>query len=309
VLPCADVLGGPETATRHKTERPTSEAWNLSDEAAIDQTANLIASKFIQRRDAKAEQRNDIYVPVTDTGRPDGKRLKWTRDDLRAHVKGERSMGHYLVGSDGNAKLFAFDIDLTQPNEKTGRDPKWVPILEDGAHDHSVAPKRLDPRKAWLHPQAPDELKRYLIAQMRETAEMLATVVMDVLGLPCAVAYSGSKGLHVYGFTGSAPAGDVRGAALEVIDYLGTFEPLRGKNFFKYTDDDPYTGLDCVDVEVYPKQDNLKGKDLGNLMRLPLGINKKSGQRAYFLNLSSSIDSLEEMPALPALNDGNPWGA
>lgn len=280
----------------------------MAEASQVDTLADLLAKRFIQRRDAKAEQRSDAYRPVTDTGKADGKRLGWTRDDLRAHVNGDRSMGHYLVGSDGKAKLFAFDIDLTQPNPQTGRNPQWVPILEDGTHDESSDPKPLDPRKAWLHPQAPDSLKRYLTAQLRETAELLVTCVADVLSLECAVTYSGSKGLHVYGFTGPEPAGDVRGAALEVIDYLQVFEPLRGNNFFKHMNQDPYTGLGCIDVEVFPKQDNLDGKDLGNLMRLPLGINKKSGQRSYFLDLASPIDSLHEMDAEQALTNGNPWG-
>lgn len=271
------------------------------------QLTDLLASKFIQRRDVKAVQRGNAYMPVTATGKPDGERLPWTRADIDAHVTGRQSFGHYLVGQDGNCKLFAFDIDLVKWNEKSNRpQPTWLPINENG-YTVDAEPKPLQPREAWLHPKAPLELRRFLVAQMRGVAEMLALATADVLGIPVAVSYSGNKGLHVYGFTGAAPAHDVREAAMAMVDYTDAFEPLRGKNFFAPTDTDIRSGFGCVEVEVFPKQSNLDDKDLGNLMRLPLGVHAKSGQRAHFITLNSHVDELVEADPVAALEGGNPW--
>jgi hypothetical protein len=41
--------------------------------------------------------------------------------------------------------------------------------------------------------------------------------------------------------------------------------------------------LSAFHLEVFPKQDQLKGKGLGNLVKLPLGIHRLSGKRSYFL--------------------------
>lgn len=270
--------------------------------------ANLLASRFIQRRDVKAIQRNSAYMPVTTTGKTDGEYLPWTRDDLVDHVTGRKSFGHYLVGQDGQAKLFAFDIDLTKWSERSGRpEPTWLPIDEDGYTVNGVEPRVLQPREAWAHPKAPPELRRFLIAQMRGVADLLARTCLELLDVPVAVAYSGSKGLHVYGLTGAAPAQDLRSAAVEVLNYTEQFTPLRGKNFYRHTDESPRTGYGCVDLEVFAKQDNLDGKELGNLMRLPLGVNKKSGQRSFFLNLNSHVDELVELNPVVALEKGDPW--
>jgi hypothetical protein len=269
---------------------------------------NLLASKFIQRKDVKAIQSGSAYMPVTDTGKRDGNYIPWSRQDLEDHVTGRKSFGHYLVGRDGQAKLFAFDIDLTKWSERSERpQPTWLPIDADGATVPCVEPKSLQPRDAWLHPKCPPELRRFLIAQMRGVADALARATVELLDVPVAVAYSGNKGLHVYGFTGAAPASDLRTAAVEVLEYSGSYEPLRGKNFYKHTDESPVTGYGCIDVEVFPKQDNLNEKDLGNLMRLPLGKHMKSGQQAFFLNLNSPVDELSPLDPVTALEGGNPW--
>jgi len=271
------------------------------------QLIDLLASRFIQRRDVKAIQKGGAYMPVTATGRPDSERMPWTRADLEDHVAGRKSFGHYLIGQDGDCKLFAFDIDLTKWNGKSERSqPTWLPIDENGM-TVNVEPKPLQPREAWLHPKAPPELRRFLVAQMRGVAELLATATVDVLGIPVAVSYSGNKGIHVYGFTGAAPAHDVRGAAMEVMDYTNEFVPMRGKNFFRPKNDDVRTGFACCEVEVFPKQNKIEEDGFGNLMRMPLGIHAKSGQRAYFLTLNSNIDELVEADPVASLESGIPW--
>lgn len=50
-------------------------------------------------------------------------------------------------------------------------------------------------------------------------------------------------------------------------------------------------------LEFFPKQANLKGKGLGNLIKLPLGIHRRTGRRSVFLDERSQplVDQLEAM--------------
>lgn len=41
--------------------------------------------------------------------------------------------------------------------------------------------------------------------------------------------------------------------------------------------------LSAFDMEVFPKQVQLTGKGLGNLVKLPLGIHRLTGKRSYFI--------------------------
>jgi hypothetical protein len=128
---------------------------------------------------------------------------------------------------------------------------------------------------------------------------------IEALGLPWAVAYSGSKGVHVYGFTGKLPAADVREAARIVLDGMGHWQPRKagGDNFFECLDKDPMFGFPEFSIEVFPKQDSLDGKDLGNLMRLPLGRNIKSADRPFFMDITGQNPyELVEADALQVLN-------
>lgn len=223
--------------------------------------ASEIAKKFIARRDVKAIQFEGGYRPVTD-GR-NGPRLPWKMADLVDHVEGRKTFGHYMVGTDDQCKLFAFDVDLT----------KRGPWRDDAGITHEI-----DPRAAWLdenHPARPE-----LVTHLRYVAEGLAKRTERLVGVPVAVAYSGNKGLHVYAFTGPVPAAEARAAARAVIDSYQSFEPKRGDNFFMHVDGH----YPNVVIEIYPKQDGLDGKDLGNLMRLPLGVNRSSGHEAFFID-------------------------
>jgi hypothetical protein len=303
----------------------------------VDEVPALVAKTFIARRDVKAVQaRNGAYRPVTDDGKPDGNRLPWTMGDLRSHVSGEATFGHYVVSAENTAKVFCFDLDLekeiadeSEPGGK--RAPRWTadapgygemertgdaramwrptdlwqwctvcrrgwytdfqpPRCTDDAHQHEIGAGN-----------NPDTLA--LTARLNETAFRLAARIKRELEIPVAVAYSGNKGLHVYGITGEHPASDVRMAANLILEsFDGRYVPKRGSNFFRDTDPD----FEPVSIEVFPKQDSLDGKDLGNLIRLPLGINRKSGNRAFFVR-HGAYSHLSEMDPVAAMTVGNPW--
>lgn len=265
-----------------------------------DEVANLIASRFIARPDVKAVQFADgSWAPHTDTGKRDGKRLPWKRQDLIAHLACERTYGHYLLSGDSNCKLFAFDVDL----EKAGQVP--IRLADPFASDE----ERLaweeggwiecnDLRGEWQTRQS--LLRPWMKTQFKEIAHKLLRGIYENLGLPCAAAYSGGKGIHVYGFTGLIPARDARDGALIVLEALG-LTPTRGENFFKHPD---YANLS---VEVFPKQSSLDGKDLGNLMRLPLGRNLKSKDPTFFIDMTTEMATMAPVDPIWALTATNPW--
>ena len=265
-----------------------------------DNLANLFASKFIARPDVKARQSQDgkWYVHTTD-GKRDSERIPWKREHLREHLAGERTFGHYLLSEASQCKLFAFDIDL----KKAGRLPTLS--IEDSAqaggdaYEASFQPEP-DLRAAWLNRKHP--ARDLMKLQFKEMAHMLMRAISEELDLPCAAAYSGAKGIHVYAFTGLIPAEEAREGAQIVLDSIGKFKPLRGENFVEHVD------YENLDIEIFPKQGSLDGKDLGNLMRLPLGKNLKAPREpTFFIDMTSPLGQLKPLDPEKALTSPNPW--
>ncbi len=263
----------------------------------------LIGERFISRKDVKAIERADgAWNPVTDTGKADGKRLPFTMKDFQDHIMGKRTLGHYLVGKDNTCKLFAFDIDL----DKTGW---WIDTTIDPAEG---LPQLLrdgvtcNPRTIWAEGE-PIAAVEYFTAALRGLADGLAYAIQRLFDgdIHTAIYSSGGKGLHVYGFMAEPqPAADVREYAHCVLNEFGVFKPLRGDNFWKHTQQGAYQNLT---IEVFPKQDNLDGKDLGNLMRLPLGVNQKTGRRGHFITSTALPTRLVEMDPMRVLSGDLPW--
>jgi len=256
----------------------------------------LLGKRFLQRRDAKAIQHpNGAWTPVT-VSRDNDTLVPWKLADLEAHVAGKATMGHYLVGLDDTCKLFAFDLDLT-------KEGSWISLKED---EIMGGFQPINPREAWLTKDHP--ANEWLGLQLRCMAEALAmkTVRLYDGDIQVAISYSGGKGLHVYGFFAEpVPASDARGTAREILNSFHCFEPTRGENFFKHTG-----GVyQNIDIEVFPKQDSLEGKKLGNLMALPLGIHAKTGRKKFFLDCRVGYNKYLKLDPMTAL-EGNmpPWG-
>lgn len=257
-----------------------------------DELANLIAKKFIQRRDVKAVQHADgSWSPHTDTGKREGNRIPWKREHLLSHIAGDRTYGHYLLDVDSQCKLFAFDIDLEKNKPEAGFIGFWE---DDAGQRHEI-----DAREAWkdrAHPARP-----FLKEQLRLLSHKLCRAITEELDLPCAVAYSGGKGVHVYAFTGTIAAVEARVGAQIVLDAVGGFTATRGTNFFQHE------GFHNLSVEVFPKQGSLDGKDLGNLMRLPLGRNMKSKDPTFFMDMTAPMAALQPVDPIFALSTASPW--
>lgn len=278
-----------------------------------DNLPNLFASKFIARPDAKAKQSHDgkWYVHTTD-GKRESPRLPWSRASLQAHIDGGETFGHYLLSGESKCKLFAFDIDL----EKSGTLPSLpVPTALETEAEVAEAYKiwdssfyeEADLRSAWLNRAHPG--RGFIKFQFKHVAHLFCAAIRKELDLPCAAAYSGAKGVHVYAFTGLMEAEEAREGAQIVIDSLGILEPLRGAHFFQFSNKDVLEGFPNMSVEVFPKQGNLEGKDLGNLMRLPLGKNWKAPKEpTFFLDMTTPLAVFKPVDAVKALTTNDPFG-
>jgi len=105
-------------------------------------------------------------------------------------------------------------------------------------------------------------------------------------GLPCVAEFTGGKGYHFwYPFEDPVPAASVRAALRAVVS------KIEGD-------------LSCFQLEVFPKQDTLSGKGLGNLVKLPLGVHRGTGKPSFFLlapdrSVESQLAFLQKVMRIP----------
>lgn len=283
----------------------------LNDELAI-----LFAKRFIQRRDVKAVQfKSGAYVPDFQlknriTGEPDPGKfgpLGFKMNHLQEHLEGAASYGHYILDADSNARFFCFDIDLEQEGFWVPIEP-WVDGMDEKEWESKQVPIECNPRDLWRDRASP--ARGWFKIQFGTLARKFVSAIQRELEIPCAAAYSGNKGIHVYGFTGTQPAATVRQAAIHVLNSMDDWELYKGQHFFRSKLRDPYLGYPNISIEVYPKQDSLDGKDLGNLLRLPLGRNLKSPDPTFFLDLSTPVGVMAPHPnPVELLENGDPYEA
>lgn len=255
---------------------------------------DLIGKRFISHNVKYAEQWQDGekggYKPVEGP---------LTRKALGQHLQGTRSLGHYLVSPmDSSVKLFAYDLDARKALSPTEKEKGLKPATVD---DHVIE----DPRAAFADPDHPDhhevQLELWVCGFMLAKQIRLFFKESDIGRITCGVAFSGSKGVHVYGwFEHKRPAKEARMLAEMVLKSLARdnmiFTPFRGTNFYRNEVDFP-----AIDVEIFPKQDSISTDGSGNLMRLPCGVNLKNGGRSYFM----ALNSFEAMDTLTALESGS----
>lgn len=272
----------------------------------------LYAQRFIARPDVIAVQSKDGSKWAPDRGR------KFTVPLLEEHIAGSATYGHYLVNKDNQCKLFAFDCDLNtvgawvkQPSEEDlvgllDRFPDPGPE-QDAAFDHLTEIYKGNPRELWQDKGHPS--RKYFLRQMRTLAEMLSSRIHKELDIPVACAYSGHKGFHVYGFHGLLDAGESRALAQAVLDSFDRFSPIRGDNYFVDQNPDPADGFSNWVIELFPKKEIHEGDDLGFLMRLPLGRNRKAAEnKTFFFDQRLNHHSIKPHPdPIALLETGNPW--
>lgn len=253
--------------------------------------AKLIASNFIERRDAKAIQTNTGgYQPHRVGPQPRYEERPLAPFDLAslvAHVEGKQTFGHYLVSPEGNTcRMFVFDIDFNQNSI----------YFPDGPDNPSLT---IDPRDIWKGPT--NQAKKDLALQLFAMGRGLAKQTQKLLGIKVIVSYSGNKGMHVIGcLPPRTPSTEARKMAVMVLESLKCFEPLKGNNFWKHT-----LGFPSLDLEVFPKQDEVRPDGFGNLVRLPLGINRKSSKASFFLRMNVPFGEFKIDDPLEVLQNGS----
>lgn len=85
-------------------------------------------------------------------------------------------------------------------------------------------------------------------------------------GLECLTEFSGQKGYHFwYFFDPPVQASQAKKALQRIQAQLKQ-------------------DISCFHLEVFPKQDQLAGKGLGNLVKLPLGVHRLSGKKSRFVS-------------------------
>lgn len=273
--------------------------------AVIDEVdlVKLLGTRFVARKDVKAFQSDDgAWYPD---------RTPMTMQDFRDHFSGTRTMGHYLLDQEDRCKFFAFDIDLAKHGKNcTTQGCKGGCVPYHGADNVLY---NLDVRQVWAAgPEAygfvDGDLPLFydnLTMDLKCMAEGLARYTNRTLGIPVAIATSGHKGLHVYGFTGEVPAEAAKALALQVLTTYGCFYASRGDNFWRHSEQ-----YESLEIEVFPKQTTLDGKDLGNLMKLPLGVHRVTKRRAEFIHVKGALGILgptDVMEPERALGGDLPW--
>lgn len=308
--------------------------------------AGLLAKTFIARTDVKAMQNaSGEYMPVQHCetcGRgfcqhnTPKVREAWRRINIQDHLDGNKTYGHYLLNGNDQCKFFAFDLDLDKPglwpdvtpvypfpyDILNGTDPRDPFLLnrykfEDDKmivdEDLYKEIREFHPRDAWLDRGHP--ARRWMKLQLKQVAHVLVSKIRSELEIPVAVTYTGAKGLHVYGLTGLMSASDVREGAQIVLDSLaesplGAVSAVKGDCFYRFDNQDPIEGQPNLTIEVFPKQDTLDGKDLGNLMRLPLGRNLKNPKDpTFFVDMTSALADIKPLEPVYALTEAatQPW--
>lgn len=219
---------GAQTARRMLQAR-LSETARLPETELKPDAAQRLFALFAGRTDVYARQWVDGdgkagYMPV---------REPLTETVLQAHIRGDQTIGVYLLRADGTVPFLAFDLDIRKPAlEKAGENPALM-----------------------------DALRKQVLKDARRICAGFAA-----LNLPVAVEDSGHKGCHIYlFFAGPMRAAHVRKFALAFV-----------KRFGPPSDD--------VQWEIFPKQDAVAEGELGNLIKLPLGIHKKTGRRGLFID-------------------------
>jgi len=99
--------------------------------------------------------------------------------------------------------------------------------------------------------------------------------------------FSGGKGYHLWlPVSKPVPARSMR----DVLS--GLIKNLIGKTEF-------------FDLELFPKQDKLTGKGLGNLVKLPLGIHRLTGKRSFFIQ-TGTRDLSQQLSLIRGFSSNSP---
>lgn len=250
------------------------------DDSTFRSTIRMLGDLLIARKDVKAVEFSD------GTGwRPD--ESPFTIGDFRAHIAGKRTLGTYMVGSDSRVKFFALDIDLL----KDGKEGPYYLLDEDDSDPTTttrvdgvlqIDEPQIGPIESALHdPDAP--AYRWVRVVLRAQIDAFQGIVREQFGLESLAVLTGGGAHVLVPLPEPTHAKRIRSDVIDVMRQTG-FTEFRGKNFFVSEGSDPNTAT--TTIEIFPKQDDMEGKNFGNLIRLPLGIHRRTGVRTVFVKPS-----------------------
>jgi hypothetical protein len=278
--------------------------------AEIQWLAKFMAKNLIARSDAKAVQdAQGRYMPSREFNQAErkftGPLKPWAMMNFSDHFTGKETFGHYLLNTNSECKIFAFDIDL----KKLGRVPTIpLPTEDSGNEEWFASFEDANLRETWLNRAHP--ARTWIKIAMREAALRFALAIEE-LETPHITAYTGSKGLHVYALCGLMPAEDAiigAHAVIEAINDLtpdGNLIPSLGNVFFQW-DNPNNPEMSLFEIEVFPKQGKISEDGFGNLLRVPYGLNKKSKDHTFFIDEETRLSELTPASFEQIANSANP---
>ncbi len=143
----------------------------------------------------------------------------------------------------------------------------------------------VDLKKEFLKTQVLKEKEDLLRREKNYILEMVPEIGRKI-NLECLCEFSGRKGYHFwYFFDPPCEAAQVRKVLYRIASQIKQ-------------------DISCFNLEVYPKQDRLSGKGLGNLVKLPLGVHRLTGKSSFFLPYKSK-DVWEELKKLEEVKKNN----
>ncbi len=137
-------------------------------------------------------------------------------------------------------------------------------VKRDNSTSLMVFDLDVEGRLATRFEKDPLERRRLLLLLEEEARRLLGNAAE--IGLPLLPEFSGFKGFHLWAFSADPVAARHWRA-------LGTWLLSRMPS--------PPPGLHW---ELFPKQDSVDAEGLGNLVKIPLGVHKRSGRRSWFVH-------------------------
>jgi len=117
-----------------------------------------------------------------------------------------------------------------------------------------------------------DEITKEYSPALKEQVTRIKQA-LEHFNIPSYVEYSGFKGYHVWAFLSEKMnARKVKMALEEIMSSL--YEEI----------------IDCLSVEVFPKQYEIKPGEYGSLVKAPLGINRRSNRRSLFVDIDNDFE-------------------
>lgn len=231
------------------------------DSAAKDEEkdSEAVDEPFVKQR--KREELLDLYLQLF-KGREECFARQWSdkKENKQGYVPERRS----LQKSDLEDHL-------------RGRRTYGIYLLQEDSRV-SLAVLDVDLKKEFLKSRWKKDEKDLVRREKHYLLEQVVTISRE-FQFYCLVEFSGGKGYHFWYFLDKpCPASRVRQVLRKITARVAP-------------------DLSCFNVEIFPKQDKLAGKGLGNLVKLPLGIHRLTGRASHFVP-KQGRDVWEEMERL-----------